>query len=158
MDILLVKIQSLIVHVPMSKFLRNPSPVSAINSLDPCLSSDRQPPPPPTLLGSPQSSAQSPSRFPCKLPSDPPFALPPKTLLRALPRPPLPGIPAGLPHRLPSQGSPQGALRAPHKVPTPGLLSDAPLRAPSQGPPQGSLRAPLGIPSGLLRGGLGGGI
>ena len=143
----------------MSKSSRNPSPVSAINSLDPWLSSDRQPPPPPTLLGSPQSSAQSPSRFPCKLPSDSPFAPPPqKTLLRALPRPPFPGIPAGLPHRLPSQDSPQGALRAPHKVPTPGLLSDAPLRAPSQGPPQGPLRAPLGIRSGLLRGGFGRGI
>ena len=100
-------------------------------------------------------SFQIPVKAPLRSPVRP---RPPKTLLRALPRPPFPGIPAGLPHRLPSQDSPQGALRAPHKVPTPGLLSDAPLRAPSQGPPQGPLRAPLGILSGLLRGGFGRGI
>ena len=138
----------------MSMFSRNPSPVSTINSLDPWLSSDRQPPPPPTLLGSPQSSAQSPSRFPCKLPSGFPFRalpkVPPQSSLKASApwdprRPPSPASLSGLPSGRP-EGSAQGSYpRAPLRCP-----SQSSLTGPPSGPPQGSLGDPLRAPPGRL--------
>ena len=110
LNILLVKIQSLIVHVPLSKFLRNPSPVSAINSLDPWLPSGRQPPPPLTLLGSPRRppSPASLSGLPSGRPEGSAQGSYPRAPLRCPSQSCLTGPPSG-----PPQGSLGDPLRAP---------------------------------------------